>query len=457
MSKMSTSKDGAATHPVSFIPVSAAAAAAPIKPMQRRIESLEVEALETSGSSKDATWTQSLTAVASGVTDVPFRVARHLVSGSKRRTQTDTFDLDLTYIVPRVIALGLPSSSFESWYRNPLSDVRSFMDGHHGGRYAMVNLCDERDYLDTDWPGAVRVMRYPFADHHAPALRALDAFCERAYAFMEGDQANVLAVHCKAGKGRTGVMVCAFLLRIGHAECPSADAAIHFFRSARTTDLDAINQPSQVRCVRMYEQLLRCVGIERRAQLLEGATVVLKAVTLSSAPGAYFASSGAPRADADALLNPWQLKLELHALATASPTADGIQTLRSPICTCGPVRCAPFQPAVRFELPGDGLLLRGDFELRLSNNGLLMEERLGWATLHTGFLARMLKPLPYGGALYKEDVDGAHKDARFPAAWRIELEYALSGEESQGGVQGGVAGAAVTPVDVVRDNAPGLW
>ena len=115
MSKMSTSKDGAATHPVSFIPVSAAAAAAPIKPMQRRIESLEVEALETSGSSKDATWTQSLTAVASGVTDVPFRVARHLVSGSKRRTQTDTFDLDLTYIVPRVIALGLPSSSFESW------------------------------------------------------------------------------------------------------------------------------------------------------------------------------------------------------------------------------------------------------------------------------------------------------------------------------------------------------
>ena len=154
------------------------------------------------------------------------------------------------------------------------------------------------------------------------------------------------------------------------------------------------------------------------------------------------------------------LRLELLALTTASPTADGIQTLRSSICTCGPVRCAPFQPAVRFELPGDGLLLRGDFELRLSNNGLLTEERLGWATLHTGFLARMLKPLPYGGALYKEDVDGAHKDARFPSAWRIELEYALSGEESSqanGVVQGGVAGAAVAPLAVVRDNAPALW
>jgi hypothetical protein len=64
----------------------------------------------------------------------------------------------------------------------------------------------------------------------------------------------------------------------------------------------------------MYEQLLRCEGVERRAQLLEGATVVLKAATLSSAPGAYFASSGAPRADADSLLNPWYLRLDLNLI-----------------------------------------------------------------------------------------------------------------------------------------------
>ncbi len=422
----------------------AAAAAAPKTPSLRRFESLEVEALETSGSAKidNSSWTQSLSAVASGVVESPFRVARHLVSGSKRRTQKDTFDLDLTYILPRVIALGLPSSSFESWYRNPLSEVRSFMDGQHGGRYAMVNLCDERDYLDADWPGAARVMRYPFADHHAPALRALDAFCERAHAFMEGDPANVLAVHCKAGKGRTGVMVCAFLLYLGHAECPSADAAVHYFRSARTTDLDAINQPSQVRCVRMYEQLLRVEGAERRAQLLTGGTIVLKTVTLSSAPGALFAvSGGAPPADADASLNPWHLRLELLALTTAAPTADGLASLRTPICTCGPVRCAPLQPAVRFELPGGGLRLQGDFELRLSNAGLLADEKLGWATLHTGFLAHVLKPQPNGGALLKEDVDGAHRDARFPAAWRMELEFAQAGEGE---------GAGVAPVAVVQ-------
>ena len=41
----------------------------------------------------------------------PMRLARSLVSGSKHRFKDDQgFDLDLTYILPRVVALGLPAS-----------------------------------------------------------------------------------------------------------------------------------------------------------------------------------------------------------------------------------------------------------------------------------------------------------------------------------------------------------
>ena len=127
----------------------------------------------------------------------PFRLARHLVSGSKRRTQTDSHDLDLTYITPRVIALGLPASGLERMYRNPLSEVRDFLDARHAGKYALVNLCDERDYSNEDWPGAARVFRFPFADHHPCCLGALHAFCERASAFLAADEEHVLAVHCK--------------------------------------------------------------------------------------------------------------------------------------------------------------------------------------------------------------------------------------------------------------------
>ena len=77
---------------------------------------------------------------------------------------------------------------------------------------------------------------------------------KRAKRFFEADEKHVLAVHCKAGKGRTGVMICAYLLYASaHAE---PEQALHFFRSARTTDLDAVNNPSQEAYVRLYAALL---------------------------------------------------------------------------------------------------------------------------------------------------------------------------------------------------------
>ena len=128
--------------------------------------------------------------------------------------------------------------------RHSLSEVRTFLDAKHKGLYAMVNLCDERDYQDADFPRAARIMRYPFEDHHAPALRALHAFCERAHAFMNLDGRHVLAVHCKAGKGRTGLMSCALLLHLGYFR--TADDAIAFYNGRRTKDGRGLTVPSQV-------------------------------------------------------------------------------------------------------------------------------------------------------------------------------------------------------------------
>ena len=51
-------------------------------------------------------------------------ILRKLVSGNRRRMRDDEFDLDLTYIVPgRIMAMSYPSSSFESFYRNPIDKV----------------------------------------------------------------------------------------------------------------------------------------------------------------------------------------------------------------------------------------------------------------------------------------------------------------------------------------------
>ena len=74
------------------------------------------------------------------------RPIRKLVSKNKRRFVVDRYNLDLTYITPRVIAMGFPSEGTEGVYRNPMSEVVSFLETRHREHYMVFNLCSERSY-----------------------------------------------------------------------------------------------------------------------------------------------------------------------------------------------------------------------------------------------------------------------------------------------------------------------
>ena len=51
---------------------------------------------------------------------------RKIVSGKRNRFKNDTYNLDITYITNRVIAMSFPATGMEQMYRNSISDVRSF-------------------------------------------------------------------------------------------------------------------------------------------------------------------------------------------------------------------------------------------------------------------------------------------------------------------------------------------
>ena len=50
---------------------------------------------------------------------------REIVSKRKRRLKDEEYNLDLTYITPRIIAMAKPSTWIESCYRNCLSTVNT--------------------------------------------------------------------------------------------------------------------------------------------------------------------------------------------------------------------------------------------------------------------------------------------------------------------------------------------
>ena len=50
-------------------------------------------------------------------------IIREYVSGKRNRFKEGKYNLDLTYITKRVIAMSLPSTGIESTYRNNIDEV----------------------------------------------------------------------------------------------------------------------------------------------------------------------------------------------------------------------------------------------------------------------------------------------------------------------------------------------
>ena len=191
----------------------------------------------------------------------PIRKARQKVSLKKNRFIHDGFDLDLTYITNKVIAMGFPCEGTQSLYRNSLTDTVRFLNYYHKNHYMIYNLCQEREYDCKKFDG--RVIRFPFADHNACPLPMILQFRDHAKSFLEKDRDNVIAVHCKAGKGRTGLFICCLLSSSG---LTSLDA-MNIYATRRTRNNQGVTIPSQRIYVDLFKRYVNDVaGYNERLQ-----------------------------------------------------------------------------------------------------------------------------------------------------------------------------------------------
>lgn len=196
-------------------------------------------------------------------------VFRRLVSRENRRFQEDGIDLDLSYITPRIIAMGFPSTGIEGVYRNPASAVAAFLDARHHGNFRIYNLT-ERLYDHNAFNGTVEC--FPWPDHHAPPFALLVDLMRSMHDWYHENQKNVLVVHCLAGHGRTGTAICAFLLFEGMYATP--DEALDEFAVKRSKTKRGVGHPSQCRAVNYaYQHIAACAaaGIDKFAPLVSKA------------------------------------------------------------------------------------------------------------------------------------------------------------------------------------------
>jgi phosphatidylinositol-3,4,5-trisphosphate 3-phosphatase/dual-specificity protein phosphatase PTEN len=181
---------------------------------------------------------------------------RGKVSKKKKRFNDDNFNLDLTYITPTVIAMGFPSEGAEGVYRNPLKQVQQFFALRHPHSFRIYNLCSERSYDPAKFDQ--RCQHFPFDDHNPPPFSMIKSFCESARKFLAESPQNVISVHCKAGKGRTGTMIAAYLI---YAAGLNADQALQQFGAVRTSNGQGVTIASQIQYVHYFDHycaLRRC-------------------------------------------------------------------------------------------------------------------------------------------------------------------------------------------------------
>jgi protein-tyrosine phosphatase len=183
------------------------------------------------------------------------RLLRQVVSGTNERYQLEGYDLDLTYIDSRTIAMGFPATGLESCWRNCAEVVQKFLTTRHGNQFKVYNLTQrltEAKFFPPD-----KTAQFPFPDHHAPSLPLLLAILQSMHEWLHVHPHNIVVCHCLAGHGRTGTVISA--LHVYEGKFATPDESLSYFAQKRSAKSKGVKYPSQIRAVKdSFTHLCMC-------------------------------------------------------------------------------------------------------------------------------------------------------------------------------------------------------
>uniref|UniRef100_A0A3Q0S7L9 Tensin 2a n=1 Tax=Amphilophus citrinellus TaxID=61819 RepID=A0A3Q0S7L9_AMPCI len=124
------------------------------------------------------------------------------------RVMERNYDFDLTYITERIISVFFPPKLEEQRYRLNLKEVAAMLKSKHQEKFLLLNLSERRHDITRLNP---KVHDFGWPDLHAPPLDKICAICKAMENWLNSDPQHVVVLHCKGNKGKTGVIIAAYM------------------------------------------------------------------------------------------------------------------------------------------------------------------------------------------------------------------------------------------------------
>ncbi|XP_064354797.1 tensin-2 isoform X2 [Dromaius novaehollandiae] len=301
------------------------------------------------------------------------------------------FDFDLTYITERIISVFFPAALDEGRYRAHLREVAHMLTSRHQDKYTLFNLSEKRRDIARLNP---KVQDFGWPDLHAPPLDRLCSICKAVEGWLRAHPQHVAVLHCKGSKGKTGVIVAAYM----HYSkiSASADQALGTLTMRKFCEekVAAALQPSQRRYISYFSGLLSG-GIKMNSD-----TLFLHHVVVPALPGFE------PGAGFQPFLKIYQSMQLVYTSGVYCTSST--QSL-----------CITLEPALL--LKGDVMVKCYHKQSRGAERAVVFRVQFHTCTVHG-------TRLRFG----KDELDEAWRDERFPFEASVEFVFSSSPEKIKG-------------------------
>ena len=182
---------------------------------------------------------------------------RALIGKNKKRFIDRKYNLDLSYITPRILVMSYPTSFPQSLFHNSINEISNFLNERHGNNYLLINLVNENeDYDNSKFKG--EVINYKIIDYMPPSLLTIFGVCNKIDDYLNENISNVVIINCKGAKGKVGkvgIIVCCYLLYIKKFQ--EINEAFNYYSFKRLYKGEGVTQPCEKRYVEYFHNILK--------------------------------------------------------------------------------------------------------------------------------------------------------------------------------------------------------